>query len=120
MLSSAEKRPAPGRAYSDGSQTEGKLKKTGTVLMMVAMLAGGHSTETRDGELTAGFKNPGRQARPRAYWNWLNGAVTLDGLTRDLEEAKDKGLIGLEMWDTEAMRNPGGFVPAGPAFMGSE
>ncbi len=88
--------------------------------MMAMLVAGCGSTETRYGELTAGFKNPGRQARPRAYWNWLNGAVTLDGLTRDLEEAKDKGLVGLEMWDTEAMRNPGGFVPAGPPFMGPE
>ena len=50
----------------------------------------------------------------------MNGAVTPEGLTRDLEEAKDKGLIGLEMWDTEAMRNPDGFVPAGPPFMGPE
>jgi len=24
------------------------------------------------------------------------------------------------MWDSEAMRNPGGYVPAGPPFMGSE
>ncbi|MFC2141546.1 glycosyl hydrolase [Acidobacteriota bacterium] len=96
------------------------MKKTSVVLMMALILAGCRGTETRNGELAAGFKNPGRQARPRAYWNWLNGAVTLEGLTRDLEEAKDKGLIGLEMWDTEAMRNPGGFVPAGPPFMGPE
>jgi len=88
--------------------------------MMAIILAGCSRTETGHGELAAGFQNPGRQARPRAYWNWLNGSVTLEGLTRDLEEAKDKGLVGLEMWDTEAMRNPGGFVPAGPPFMGSE
>ena len=84
------------------------------------VFSGCRSTETRYCELARGFKNPGNEARPRAYWNWLNGAVTHDGLTRDLEEAKDKGLAGLEMWDTEAMRNPGGFVPAGPPFMGPE
>ncbi len=71
-------------------------------------------------DLEEGFKDPGPQARPRAYWNWLNGAVTHEGLTRDLEEAKAKGLGGLEMWDTEAMKNPNGFVPAGPPFMGPE
>jgi hypothetical protein len=70
--------------------------------------------------LKAGFQNPGNEARPRAYWNWLNGAVTHEALTRDLEEAKAKGLGGLEMWDTEAMRNTDGFVPAGPPFMGPE
>lgn len=71
-------------------------------------------------DLVNGFRNPGNEARPRAYWNWLNGDVTLEGLTRDLEEAKDKGLGGLQMWDTEAMRNPGDFVPAGPPFLGEE
>ena len=85
------------------------------VLLMVMIFAGCSSTETRCRELAAGFKDPGKEARPRAYWNWLNGAVTHEGLTRDLEEAKDKGLGGLEMWDTEAMRNPGNFVPAGPS-----
>ena len=87
---------------------------------MVMLFAGCSSTQTHYAELAAGFENPGKQARPRAYWNWLNGDVTHEGLTRDLEEAKAKGLGGLQMWDTEAMRNPDDFVPAGPAFMGPE
>lgn len=92
------------------------------IVFYVVMIFAGIACAANKGDLklAAGFKNPDNQARPRAYWNWLNGAVTLDGLTRDLEEAKDKGLAGLEMWDTEAMRNPGGFVPAGPPFMGPE
>jgi len=90
------------------------------IFMMISIMAGCRSTETGYRELAAGFESPGNQARPRAYWNWLNGDVTKEGLTRDLEEAKDKGLGGLEMWDTEAMRNPDGFVPAGPPFMGTE
>ena len=96
-----------------------KTKHPMAVLLMVVCV-GCTSTDTRYGELARGFKDPGKGARPRAYWNWLNGDVTLEGLTRDLEEAKDKGLGGLEMWDTEAMRNPEGFVPAGPPFMGTE
>lgn len=76
--------------------------------------------DKQNSDLINGFKNPGNEARPRAYWNWLNGDVSLEGLTRDLEEAKAKGLGGLQMWDTEAMRNPDGFVPAGPPFLGEE
>ncbi len=90
------------------------------VLMVMIFAAGSWAGEKRDSKLAEGFREPGIEARPRAYWNWLNGAVTLDGLTRDLQEAKAKGLGGLEMWDTEAMRNPDGFVPAGPPFMGPE
>jgi hypothetical protein len=89
-------------------------------LMMWMMSASGFACGQSVSGMAEGFRNPGNEARPRAYWNWLNGAVTHAGLTRDLEEAKAKGLGGLEMWDTEAMRNPGGFVPAGPPFMGPE
>jgi len=89
-------------------------------LLVFVSLAGCGGTATNTSAIAEGFKNPGREARPRAYWNWLNGDVTHEGLTRDMEEAKDKGLTGLEMWDTEVMRNPDGFVPAGPPFMGPE
>ncbi|MCF7957009.1 MAG: hypothetical protein K9M57_01035, partial [Phycisphaerae bacterium] len=96
------------------------MKKLIFILMVMIFAVSGCIAQTRDLELGAGFKDPGKAARPRAYWNWLNGDVSFAGLTRDLEEAKAKGLGGLEMWDTEAMRNPGGFVPAGPPFMGPE
>jgi hypothetical protein len=96
------------------------MKKIIVLLLVMIFACSGCIEETQASKLAAGFKEPSNEARPRAYWNWLNGSVTLDGLTRDLEEAKDKGLGGLEMWDTMAMRNPGGFVPAGPPFMGPE
>ncbi|RLE01394.1 MAG: hypothetical protein DRI99_01120 [Candidatus Aminicenantes bacterium] len=97
-----------------------KMKKIISILFLVMFLSTGCEVKTKDTDLVNGFKQPGHEARPRAYWNWLNGAVTLDGLTRDLEEAKDKGLAGLEIWDTEAMQNPDGFVPTGPPFLGPE
>lgn len=96
------------------------MKKIISILFLVMFLSTGCEVKTKDTDLVNGFKQPGHEARPRAYWNWLNGAVTLDGLTRDLEEAKDKGLAGLEIWDTEAMQNPDGFVPTGPPFLGPE
>ncbi|MCU0780911.1 MAG: hypothetical protein MUF04_07395 [Akkermansiaceae bacterium] len=91
----------------------------GLLLMLCASAARSPAADAPD-ELAAGFRNPGIEARPRAYWNWLNGDVSPSELTRDMEEAKAKGLGGLDMWDTEAMRNPDGFVPAGPPFMGPE
>jgi hypothetical protein len=94
--------------------------KTLTIPIILLAAAAALPAETKPSDLAEGFQNPGLEARPRAYWNWLNGDVSLPDLTRDLEEAKAKGLGGLEMWDTEAMRNPGGFVPAGPPFMGPE
>ncbi len=69
--------------------------------------------------LEDGFQNPPLIAKPRAYWVWLNGNFDLDQLTRDLEEMKDKGVGGLEVFDIGA-RDPKGVVPDGPAFMGPE
>jgi len=94
------------------------LKKVAAIL--VAMFAYCCHTEAQYPGLIKGFRDPGKEARPRAYWDWLNGAVSNASLTRDLEGAKAKGLGGLLMWDTEAMRNPNGFVPVGPPFMGTE
>ncbi|MBT7091814.1 MAG: hypothetical protein HN936_01115, partial [Bacteroidetes bacterium] len=91
-----------------------------TVFLLVVVFVACSSPETKVSELAAGFENPGKDERPHAYWNWLNGDVSFEGLTYDLEEAKDKGLGGLQMWDTEAMRNSNGFVPSGPPFMGTE
>jgi hypothetical protein len=68
----------------------------------------------------AGFADPPRSARPRAFWNWLNGNVSLPVLTRDLKEMKAKGMGGAEMWDSGALRNPDNFIPAGPPFLGPE
>ena len=74
---------------------------------------GGKST------LAEGFKKPPLEARPRAYWVWMNGNYSLPQITRDLEEAKDKGMSGLDIFDIGA-RDPEGIVPAGPAFLGEE
>jgi len=90
------------------------------VFFTFSILFGCSKPATIEPDLADGFRDPGKEARPRAYWNWLNGDVSKSGLTHDLEEAKDKGLGGLLMWDTEAMRNPDGFVPAGPPFMGDK
>jgi hypothetical protein len=69
-------------------------------ILIVAVLFIFSNTYAQEHRLTEGFRNPGKEYRPRAYWDWLNGDVSLPGLTRDLEEAKAKELGGLLMWDT--------------------
>lgn len=92
-------------------------RKLPLLLLTTACAVSAEPSLTR---LAEEFQNPPIAARPRAFWNWLNGDVSPPDLTRDLREAKAKGMGGLEMWDTEAMRNADGFVPAGPPFMGPE
>ena len=65
------------------------------------------------------FADPPMEARPSAYWDWLNGNFDLKTLTSDLEQAKAKGMGGLEIWDVGVLNNPS-MIPAGPAFLSDE
>ena len=59
--------------------------------------------------LAAGFATPPAVARPRTFWFWMNGNVTADGLTRDLEAMHRVGVAGVVLYDG------GTYLPAGPA-----
>jgi hypothetical protein len=59
--------------------------------------------------LAAGFAQPPASARPRTFWFWMNGNVTADGITRDLEAMHHVGVNGVVIYDG------GTYLPAGPA-----
>lgn len=66
------------------------------------------------------FAEPPDHVRPGAFWDWLNGSITTEQITRDLEAMKGGGMRGAEIWDVAAYADPDGRVPAGPAFLGPE
>ena len=68
----------------------------------------------------AAFADPPVDARPGSFWDWLNGSITKEQITRDLEAMKRGGMRGGEIWDVAAYADPDGRVPAGPAFLGPE
>ena len=68
----------------------------------------------------AEFAEPPSHVRPGAFWDWLNGSITQEQITRDLEAMKRGGMRGGEIWDVAAYADPDGRVPAGPAFLGPE
>jgi hypothetical protein len=45
-------------------------------------------------ELESGFQHPPATALPHTWWHWMNGNVTRDGVTADLESMKQAGLGG--------------------------
>ena len=50
-------------------------------------------------DLDAGFRHPPDSARPWVYWFWLDGNITKEGITADLEAMQRVGLGGaLWMW----------------------
>ncbi|MHC4388430.1 MAG: glycosyl hydrolase, partial [Planctomycetota bacterium] len=46
-------------------------------------------------ELEQGFQNPGENARAWVYWLWINGNITKEGITADLESFKRIGIGGV-------------------------
>jgi hypothetical protein len=71
--------------------------------------------------LEAGWQNPPDDARLRAYWWWLNGNVTSNSITRDLEQMKAKGFGGACLIDAGGADQWGNAqVPHGPTFFTPE
>lgn len=78
------------------------------------------SSPTRD-RLARGFAQPPDSAKPWAYWWWVNGNVTKESITRDLEAMKAKGFAGLLMFDSRGYHDD--HVPPPPPkteFMSDE
>jgi hypothetical protein len=74
-------------------------------------------TATTADDLEAGFRTPPHSAGIRCFWWWLNGNVTEQAITCDLEQMKAKGYSGALIFDADGSsqqkNNP---APAGPAF----
>ncbi|MBI5687012.1 MAG: discoidin domain-containing protein [Verrucomicrobia bacterium] len=72
-------------------------------------------------DLEQDWNNPPRDARLRAYWWWLNGCVTKEAITRDLEEMKAKGFGGALICDADGSAQDGNErAPHGPTFFSPE
>jgi len=52
-----------------------------------------------DDPLVNGFKNPPDSAKPRVWWHWMNGNITKEGITADLEWMKRVDIAGMQMFD---------------------
>jgi len=44
------------------------------------------------------FVNPPQSARPLTLWHWMNGLITREGITADLESFKEAGLAGVQVF----------------------
>lgn len=62
--------------------------------------------------LASGFQTPPLSARPHTWWHWMNGNVTKQGITADLEAMKAAGIGGAQMFTVDQG------IPAGSAKYG--
>ena len=68
------------------------MKKLACLLTLVVLPC---TTTTKADELAKGFKNPPDAARSHTFWMWMNGNVTKEGITVDLEAMKGVGIGGV-------------------------
>jgi len=92
------------------------LLATLTVLVLAAPATGAEQSPSDD-PLVAGFRNPPNEARPSAYWLWLNGYVNREHVERELQELHDAGIRGVCIFDMGARGDKTVAPPAGPPFM---
>ena len=78
---------------------------------LVGLLAGTARAEASvvaADSLAAGFANPPASARPQTWWHWMNGNVSKEGVTADLEAMAEIGLGGASLFDAGCGIPPGG------------
>jgi len=62
--------------------------------------------------LERGFTSPPDSAKPHTWWHWVNGNITKEGITLDLEAMKRVGVGGAQIFDV-APGDPAGKVDYG-------
>lgn len=74
-------------------------------------------SEIRYDELKANFKQPDRQYGVNCWWWWLNGNVTKEAITKDLEAMHSRNFQGAMIFDAGGHNQRGNKdIPAGPLF----
>jgi hypothetical protein len=87
------------------------LRTLGLTLVLLTV-AGSSSAQV---DLAKGFQNPPDVARPHTWWHWMNGNITREGITADLEAMKQIGLGGAQIFNVSEA------IPEGPIlFMSPE
>ena len=73
-------------------------------LMGVTLFAFHALAET---SLLNNFQSPPDSAKPHTWWHWMNGYVSADGITKDLEAMARVGVGGFQAFQIERNMDPG-------------
>jgi hypothetical protein len=73
--------------------------------LALAFALNGAQAQTAPDQLQSGFQNPPNSARPRVWWHWMNGNISMEGIKLDLEWMHRVGLGGFQNFDA-ALQTP--------------
>jgi len=66
-------------------------------IVLIALLAALATVDLKGKDIGLSFRNPPDTARPWVYWFWMNGNISREGITKDLESMKRVGIGGV-LW----------------------
>ena len=76
------------------------MMKTIFRILAISFLLGSFTNlPARSQSIEKSFKTPPVTARPYTWWHWVNGNVSKEGITRDLETMKSVGIGGFQIFD---------------------
>ena len=85
-------------------------------IVLVVILASWAHCDVNGQELEQSFRNPPDTTKPWVFWFWMNGNISREGITKDLESMKRVGIGGV-LW----MEVSGPWwAPQGPIEAGSQ
>ncbi|WP_234253609.1 glycosyl hydrolase [Parabacteroides distasonis] len=67
------------------------------LMVYLLLLSASPIFSQKSDELRHSFNAPPNQAKPRVYWWWLYNRINKEGITRDLQEFKEKGISGVNL-----------------------
>jgi len=84
------------------------MKKYMVAVTLLLALTGGIQGPLMAEDLASGFVNPPPSARAQTWWHWMDGNITKEGITADLEAMAHVGVGGAQIF------NAAGGIPDGP------
>ena len=68
------------------------MKTILTLTLLIALCCQMNPAKAQNTLNTAEFQNPPNSSRVNTWWHWVNGNITREGITKDLESMKQQGI----------------------------
>lgn len=86
------------------------MNKIYIILIACLIFIGGNSVVYPQDSLFGGFSNPPASTKARTWWHWVDGNITKEGITTDLEAMKRVGIQEAQIFNVSQS------LPQGPAI----
>ena len=97
-----------GRAMGRQRQAMKPSRIGPSIILLAVLLATGPGKAASPVDLERGFVHPPDSAKPQTWWHWMNGNITQEGITADLEAMQRIGLGGAQIFNVSES------IPEGP------